>query len=214
MFVGSHGGGRIVPVPAPELAPTPPPPPPAAPAFAAVVPTEFKSAAGAAGAIAPDGAVTVSGSLAKDVYTLKGVVPPGGNVRQVRLEAIADPSLPGMGPGRSGNGNLVVSRFALASGAPGSADAATVVKFAGVAADFQQEGFPAAAVLDENPESGWAIAPELGKNHTLTFDVAPDVALPAGSLVVFTIEQQFADGTHALGKFRVSFLQTPPEPAK
>ena len=48
----------------------------------------------------------------------------------------------------------------------------------------------------------------------LTFDLAPEVALPPGSVLVFTIEQQFADGTHNLGKFRLSLLQAPPEPAK
>jgi hypothetical protein len=213
MFIGSHGGGRIAPVPSPELAPVPPPPPPAAPAFAALVPTEFKSAAGATGAIAADGIVVVTGSLAKDIYTLKAIVPPGGNVTGVKVEALADPSLPAMGPGRAGNGNLVLSRFAVQSGAPGSADAPNVVKFAGVKADFEQGGYPAAATIDDNPETGWAIAPEVGKDHALTYDVATDVALPAGSVLVFTIEQQFADGTHNLGKFRISLLQSPPPPA-
>jgi hypothetical protein len=99
------------------------------------------------------------------------------------------------------------------SGAPGSADAPNVVKFAGVKADFEQGGYPAAATIDDNPETGWAIAPEVGKDHALTYDVAPDVALPAGSVLVFTIEQQFADGTHNLGKFRISLLQSPPPPA-
>lgn len=214
MFIGTHGGGRVVPVPAPELAPVPPPPPPPAPVFAAVVPTEFKSAAGATGAIAPDGAVTVTGSLAKDVYTIRGVVPPGGNVRSVKLEALADPSLPAQGPGRAGNGNLVVSRFALSSGGPGATDAPNVVKFAGAVADVEQGGYPAAATLDDNPETGWAIGPEFGKDHALTFEIAPEVNLPAGSLLVFTIEQQFADGTHNLGKFRLSLLQEPAAPAK
>jgi hypothetical protein len=32
-------------------------------------------------------------------------------------------------------------------------------------------------------------------------------------VLVFTIEQQFADGTHNLGKFRISLLQSPPPPA-
>jgi len=210
LFIGSHGGGRIVPVPSPELAPVPPPPPPAAPAFAAIVPTEFKSAAGATAAIAADGTATVTGSLAKDVYTVKAIVPPGGNVRSVRLEALADPSLPAMGPGRAGNGNLVLSRFALAHGAPGAADAANVAKFTEAKADFEQGGYPAAATLDDNPETGWAIAPEVGKDHSLVFELAPEVAIPAGSVLLFTIEQQFADGTHNLGKFRLSLLQTPP----
>jgi tRNA A22 N-methylase len=62
-------------------------------------------------------------------------------------------------------------------------------------------------------ESGWAIAPEVSKDHALTFELAPDVALPAGSVILFTIEHQFADGTHNLGKFRLSLLQSPLPPA-
>jgi hypothetical protein len=88
-----------------------------------------------------------------------------------------------------------------------------VAKFIEAKADFEQGGYPAAATLDDNPETGWAIAPEVGKDHSLSFELAPEVAIPAGSLVVFTIEQQFADGTHNLGKFRLSLLQSPPPPA-
>jgi len=50
----------------------------------------------------------------------------------------------------------------------------------------------------------------VGKDHSLVFELAPEVAIPAGSVLLFTIEQQFADGTHNLGKFRLSLLQTPP----
>ena len=214
MFVGSHTGGRIVPVPEPQLVPLPPPPAPAVPVLVALVPSEFASSAGATAAIAADGVVVVTGNLAKDSYTLKAVVPAGGAVKAVKLDALADPSLPAMGPGRAGNGNLVVSRFALNSGAPGAADAPNAVKFATAKADFEQGGYEAAATLDDNPESGWAISPEVGKDHSVMFELAPDVVLPAGSVLLFTIDQQFADGAHNLGKFRISLLQDPPAPAK
>ena len=40
------------------------------------------------------------------------------------------------------------------------------------------------------------------------------LAILVGSVLLFTIDQQFADGTHNLGKFRISLLQDPPAPAK
>ena len=58
----------------------------------------------------------------------------------------------------------------------------------------------------------WLDTPEvtmLTSKGSVVFELAPEVAIPAGSVLLFTIEQQFADGTHNLGKFRLSLLQTP-----
>jgi hypothetical protein len=216
MFVGSHAGGKLVPTPAAKLLPPPPSPPPApAPAPVAataqkattLVPTEFKSMAGATAAIAPDGTVTVTGSLAKDTYTLKAVIPAGVEAKAIKLEALPDPSLPGQGPGRAGNGNFVLSTFAVLFGAPGAKDTPTGLKFAGAKADYEQGGFGVAGAIDNKPETGWAINGGAGKEHVATFDIAPDVKLSAGAPLAITIDQQYADGTHALGKFRISVVQ-------
>jgi hypothetical protein len=233
MFVGTHAGGKLVPTPAAKLLPPPPPPPspppaPAAPAPApaaapaaavkavTVVPTEFKSMAGATAAIAADGTVTVTGNLAKDTYTLKAVVPTGGAVKAIKLEALPDPSLPSQGPGRSGGGNFVLSRFAVLFGTAGSNETPSPVKFAGAKADYEQDKYAAVGAIDEKPETGWAIGGGQGKEHAATFEVAADTKLPAGSPLAITIDQQYDDGTHALGKFRISVVQdaAPAEPAK
>ena len=217
MFVGTHVGGKLVPTPAAKLLPPPPPPPTPPPAPAPVaavaqksmnlVPTEFKSMAGATAAIAADGTVTVTGNLAKDTYTLKAVVPAGGESKAIKLEVLPDPSLPSQGPGRAGNGNFVVSKFAVLFGAPGAADTPNGLKFGGVKADYEQGGYGVAGAIDDKPETGWAISGGTGKEHVATFDIAPDVKLPAGSPLAITIDQQYADGTHALGKFRIAIVQ-------
>jgi len=214
MFIGSHKGGRIVPVPEPKLVPPPPPPPPQ-PQWVALVPTAFTSAAGATAAIGADGVVLVAGNRAKDTYTLKGVIPAGGTLRGVRLEALADDGLPAKGPGRADNGNFVVTTFAVQFGPPGGAETPTAVKFAAAKADFEQENYGVAGTLDDKPESGWAIAGGIGANHVATYDLSTDVEVPAGSPLTVTIDQQHADGTHALGKFRLHLLQDvvpPPTP--
>ena len=222
IFVGTHVGGKLVPTPAAKLLPPPPPPPtpppapapaPAAQKWTTLVPTEFKSMAGATGTIAADGTITVIGTLAKDTYSIKAATPAGVDVKAFKLEALADPTLPSQGPGRSGNGNFVVSTMAVLFGPPGSKDTPTKVKFSGAKADYEQDGFPVAGAIDDNPETGWAISGGTGKDHLATFDIAADVKLPAGAPVSITIDQQYADGMHSLGKFRLSVMQEVPPAA-
>ena len=177
------------------------------------MPTEFASAAGAAGAIAADGVVTVTGNLAKDTYTLRAVVPAGGKVQALRLEALADPGLPQQGPGRADNGNFVLSTFRVSFGPAGSKEAPTAVKFVAAKSTHEQSDYVAAGAIDENVETGWGIGGGTGKPQSLTVDVAPDTVPPAGGTLVVTLDQQYQDGKHAIGKFRLFVVQEPPAPA-
>ncbi len=72
-----------------------------------------EAASGAELVSQPDGSRLAQGKLADtDVYTLSGVT----NLAEItafRLEALADPTLPGQGPGRSSNGNFVLSRIGI-----------------------------------------------------------------------------------------------------
>jgi len=180
---------------------------------AVLVPAEFKSAAGATAAIAADGVVVVTGPLAKDTYTLKATVPAGTRVAAIQLEVLPDPSLPAQGPGRAANGNFVLSTFAVLAGAAGAADTPNPVRFSAARADFEQPQYAAAAAIDEKSETGWAVAGGIGQPHAATFTVHPDVSLPPGAPVTITLDQQYADGQHALGKFRLSVVQdAPPTP--
>lgn len=215
IFVGTHAGGRLLATPVAKLLPPPPPPPappaaPAAPQTAALVPTEFKSAAGATGTVAADGTVTVGGNRAKDTYTLKALMPAGSGAKAFKLEVLPDPSLPQQGPGRADNGNFVLSRFSVAYGNPGAADTPNTLKFTAVKADFDQGGeFVVAGAIDDNPASGWGIAGGAGKEHAATFEVPPDVKVPAGAPLLISLDHQYADGQHLIGKFRISVLQEP-----
>ncbi len=178
-----------------------------------LVPTEFKSAAGATGAIAPDGTVSATGALAKDSYTVTAVAPTGVETKIVRLEALADQSLPARGPGRAADGTFVVTNLAVSFSPPGSMGAPVRVKLTAAKADFEQSGFAVASAIDDNPESGWAISPATGKDHVATFEITPDVKVPAGALLSISIEQKHSD-LHALGRFRLSVAseRRPPSP--
>jgi len=211
LVVGTHKGPKMMPAPAPKLLPPPPPPPPAAatPATVNLVPQEFKSMAGATGSIAADGTVTVTGPLARDTYTIKAVLPAGGKVTAFRLDAIADDSLPQKGPGRAGNGNFVLSTFAVLAASAQQAESLVPVRFAGALADFEQAHYSAAAAIDGDAATGWAVAGGIGAPHHVTFTVHPESGPLAGAPVTITLDQQYADGQHALGKFRLSVIHEP-----
>lgn len=228
LLIGTHAGGSLVTVPAATLLPPPPAPPapaaeaatapsaapapPSAPPSSAaaepkpLVPTEFKSMAGATGTIAADGVVRVTGNLTKDTYSLKASLPAGCEPTSIRLEALPDPSLPSQGPGRAGNGNFVVTTFGVLFGEPGRPETPTKATLCCAKADQEQPNFTAAGAIDDNPATGWAIGGGQGKEHVATFDFAPDVKLPPGATLTITIDQQYADGQHALGKFRLSVV--------
>jgi hypothetical protein len=182
------------------------PPPGVVRKWLPLVPVEFTSSAGASGAIADDGAVSVSGVLGKgDKYTLKAVVPAGIEARGFMLEALSDPGLPAHGPGRAFNGNFAVSRFSVNYGT-GTAHTPTAVTFSGAKADYEQEGTEAAGTIDNDPGTVWAVGGEAGKNHSATFMIQPGAKVPAGASLEIVIEQNSRWADHTLGKFRLSVM--------
>ena len=157
--------------------------------------------------IAADASVLVAGTLAKDTYTVKTVLPAGVAVKAFVLEVLTDPSLPKQGPGRAENANFVLSTFSGTFTEPGKDGTGTPLKFAAAQADFEQTTHGAAGAIDGDANTGWAIDPQQGKPHWVLFTIAPDVKLPPGATVTFTLDQQYSDGKHALGKFRLKAVK-------
>jgi len=172
-----------------------------------LVPAAFQSAAGATGAIADDGSITVGGTLARDHYVIETVVPDGLKARYVRLEALPDAALPAGGPGRASDGNFVVSRLSASFVPPDSQAEPAAITFITAQADFEQASFPAKSALDEDLKDGWAVSPQSGRAHVAVFEIAPEIVIPAGSKLRITIEQQHSD-QHSLGKFRLTVAET------
>lgn len=84
------------------------------------------------------------------------------------------------------------------------------VNFSHAAADFQQSGFPASAVIaaKSNPKTGWAIAPQTGQPHELSLvlgsPIQPMGDVLAEGVLTVTIEQQSEHPNHLLDQFRFS----------
>jgi len=172
-------------------------------------PSELSSQVGADLKKQEDGSILVAGKNGKGTYTVVATTELQG-ITGVRLEALADPSLPHGGPGRSpSNGNFVLSELTLAVAPLADGGQNETVTLQNASADFSQSGWPVAAAIDGNAGTGWAVSPEFNKPHTAIFELADDAGGEGGSRLTFTLDQQYPDGTHSLGRFRISVTNSP-----
>jgi len=114
----------------------------------------------------------------------------------VRFEMFPDDKLAGKGPGRSVNGNIVLTDVkVLIDGKP--------VKLATSSASFNQDNYSVAQAIDDNPETGWAIHPKVGQAHDAVF--AFEKPIPLGKTTKVTITLAFGGqyANHHPGRFRV-----------
>lgn len=169
---------------------------------------EFKSNAGATIKKLDDKAVLVEGTLAKDNYTvtlhadIKGIT-------GIRLEALPDDVLPAKGPGRAPNGNFVLNELTLAVAPKSDATKSEKIELGNASADFSQQSWAVGGAIDGNPGTGWAVSPNFGQPHTAIFETKADITHEGGSILTIGMLQQYPDGQHLLGKFRISVTTSP-----
>ncbi|MEX2561317.1 MAG: DUF1553 domain-containing protein, partial [Pirellulales bacterium] len=141
-----------------------------------------------------------------DVYTIRAPVEPNG-VTALRLEALDHDGLSARGPGRSANGNIVLTevKLALEPEAGGQEAAEPVaIKIKAATADFSQKDFDVARAADGNPDTGWAIHPETGKPHAAVFEFEQPIGAAGAGLLVVTLEFKSRFAQHQLGRFRLA----------
>jgi hypothetical protein len=172
---------------------------------------DMKSAAGATFTKKDDKSVLVGGPLAKDVYTITAATDLA-NITGIKLEALPDDSLAAKGPGRAPNGNFVISELKLAVAPKADPGKSAAVELGAAAADFSQEQWLAAGAIDGNEATGWAVSPQFGKPHELAVETKSGIGAAGGSVLTITLSQQFGDGLHELGRFRL-MVTTSPHPA-
>lgn len=133
-------------------------------------------------------------------------------ITSVRLDAMADASLPFGGPGRAENGNFALSDFRLTvqSLSPGAKP--VDVKLVNARASTEPQGFPASHAIDDDKQTAWAIGSEVGKDHSIVFDLETPIEFEKGSILTFTLEFR-CNQRHAIGRPRISIsTNTPPVP--
>ena len=175
-------------------------------------PLELRSAGGATFRRIEDGSWLVEGANPPfDTYEFEALLP-GQSFGGVRLEIIPDPALAGGGGfGRSGNGNVVISKLEIEI-EPADGGDPVPVKLTRTEADYEQQNWPAAAVLAGQKGKGWAVdgqdPAKRQPRHLAAFPAAA-VDVQENSRVVVRIRQEAFAG-HAIGKFRLAITGSDP----
>ena len=147
-----------------------------------------------------NGSYLASGrQTANDVYTIAAKVPEQG-LTGVRLEMLPHASLPKDGPGRSNGGNFVLSEIALHEKRGGEQVPVTLHS---PTADFSQNGWNVAGTLDGKGDTGWAISPQMGKEHHATFRTVRPIHGDSEARLIITLDQRYKGGDHSIGHFRL-----------
>ncbi len=161
-------------------------------------PDAVLAASGATLNLQDDSSIIVTGpSPANDTFVLRATLDLP-RITGLRLEALPAEELPGNGPGRSDNGNFVLTDLRVSlNGTP--------ARLATARADFNQETFAIEQAIDSDAQTGWAIHPQTGIGHTATFawEKAQEPKTP--STIAVTLDFQSPHPGHQLGRFRLSF---------
>lgn len=157
-----------------------------------------------------DGSVLVGGdNPERAVYTIIGQTSTGQaglqHMTGLRLDVLPDPSLPANGPGRVAHGNFVLSELSLEMASNADFTDARVVRFSAAKADFEQADgtWNASGVIDGKEDTGWAIAPQFGKEHWLVLNFAEPLPTASASFVRVRLHHQYGK-QHTIGRFRLS----------
>jgi WD40 repeat protein len=90
----------------------------------------------------------------------------------------------------------------------------TDIKLTQAKATFAQGGYPIVSAIDGNSQAdvnnGWAVAPQLGKNHSAKFDLVTPIESAKNGVLEVSLHQNFADSQHSLGRFRISVTDAAP----
>jgi len=174
---------------------------------------ESKSRGNAQLARQADGSILASGpNPAQETYTLTAAIRVP-LATALRLEVLPDKSFPAQGPGRSANGNLVLTEVRATLSALDSADNvpgpnAQALTWKQASADFSQDTFPISQAIDGKADTGWAIFPQVGQAHQAVFEFAEPLRLSEEKRLTLVLECQSQFAQHQPGRIRVSLTDS------
>jgi len=170
---------------------------------------DLVSAAGkAALEIQADGSVIAKGKADKnDTYTFVFHTAQK-DLKLLRLDALAEATLPGKGPGLDKDGSFVLTNVSVSAapldakskGKPGP------VKLKALQATFEKPGSPLADAVDATKKTGWSIVGQTGKDQSALFEFEKPVGFEGGT--TFTVVLKF-EGNFGIGRTRLAFATAP-----
>lgn len=170
-----------------------------------VAPTSFISAGGGTFSKQEDKSLLVGGvNSTKDVYTVV-LNTKLKQVTGIRLEVLADSTLPKNGPGRADDGKFVLSELTVTAAPVGDPTQAVPLTLQNPTASAASNKFPVTAAIDGKDDTGWSV----GGNDKNTepriarFEIKEDVKFDRDVILVFTIKQLGGDKS-TLGRLRLA----------
>ncbi len=176
---------------------------------------ELTSSAGTAYSPQSDGSYLATGEAAnQEVVTFVTEFQQTG-LRAIRIEALADDSLPQRGPGRAPNGNFALGDISLTvAPSEGAADAVEVEWIAARATHQQNDSsLSVAASIDDDPISGWAVDGQIGQDQAAVFVTQESVGFESGTRLTIQLTFNHPNARHAMGRMRFSIANTAEAPA-
>lgn len=170
-------------------------------------PTRMKSEKGAKLTLRDDASILASGTdVPGDTYTLVADVDLD-RLAAIRLEALPDPTLPSLGPGRNSSGNFQVSAISVQVAAPGGDSRFKTVPLERAWADFyyKENDADVAGAIDETLNKVWHVWGQTGKPHEAVFAVSSqENATPVSGRIVVELRHRDIGQSVNLGRFRLS----------
>jgi hypothetical protein len=183
-------------------------------AWVVLEPLNGRAESGANVEIMPDKSLRINGIMPEhDSYTVtaRNELP---GVTAYRLESVPDLFLPNGGAGRAEDGNFVLSRLRVEA-APGKDEGKAAERkplaLARAQADFTQEGFSVADVLDpaDPTKGGWSVAPQQAKPHEAVFVAKEPLGVATPNVLTFRLDHRYKKPGYLLGRFRLSVTADP-----
>ncbi len=172
--------------------------------------TEYDTASGAGFRLLDDNSLLSDGRGAfNDTYRIvaKSSL---SKIAAIRLRVLTHESLPHSGPGMANNGNFVLTTFEASHGGHDLA-------FTKAFADHEQPGYAAAAAIDDQAKTGWAInvgkdsKVKMNANHEIVFVLDKPEAVEEGTFEIKLHHD--LNQSYLIGRFAIDFAEAAPSPA-
>ena len=163
---------------------------------------DFQSSGGATLKKLADGSILASGTNpSKDTYTVTANTTVQ-SISAIRIETLADKSLPKGGPGRASNGNFALSNLTVIAEPLSGKGEPVTVKFTRAKATFDRSNLESWKAIDDDPKSAWALDPHIGEDHFALFETENNFGFAGGTKL--RVVMKFNNNTgHNFGRFRI-----------
>ena len=173
---------------------------------------ELESSAASQFKLQTDGSYLALGDAPnQDKITFTAALP-AGQWTALRIEALADPTLPRQGPGRADNGNFALGNLTVEYLAKDQEPTKLVLEQPQATHQQNADSLSIAASIDADLVSGWAIDGQIGKSQAAVFRIANAISTVESDRLRMTLLFHHPNAKHAMGRMRFSISKAPSPP--